>query len=91
LFEGKKKKTLVVHREGSKCPPENEVKINIDAAFNSEYNHGGVGVIIRENKGCCIAACQTIDHICMVEAYTLREGLVPSQFIGCNRIIMQSD
>jgi hypothetical protein len=33
-------------------------------AFNSEYNNGGVGVLIRDSKGSCISeACQNVDHV----------------------------
>jgi hypothetical protein len=59
-------------------PPEGIVKVNVDAAFNSDSQLGATGVVIRGDQAQFIAAsCKWITDISDVltaEAYACREG-----------------
>ena len=69
--------------------------VNVDAAFNEENGCGSVGAIIRDCSGGALAAAHSfVPHLIdapMAEAYALKEGLMLAQYIGCNRLIVQSD
>jgi ribonuclease HI len=82
-------------REGGKKPPEGFFKLNIDASFDENGGCGSTGAIIRDNSGAMIAAASSfIPHLMdapMAEAYALKEGLMLAQYIGVNRLIVQSD
>jgi hypothetical protein len=62
------------------CPPEGEVKINVDAYFCADQGRGSVGVIIRDFKGKFIAAYTKdlpfVADVMTAEAYALREELL---------------
>ena len=74
-------------------PPEGKVKVNV--TFDESVVCVSVGTIIRNSVGVAIAASHSyIPHLVdasMAEAYALKEGLMLAQFIGCNRLIVQSD
>lgn len=54
-----------------------------------------MGAIIRDYSGGALAAAHNfVPHLIdapMAEAYSLKEGLMLAQYIGCNRLIVQSD
>jgi hypothetical protein len=60
-----------------------------------DEGRGSMGDIARDSVGKFIAAsCKEIHFVAdpfMDEAYALREGLSFAQFLGCNKIIIQSD
>lgn len=82
-------------RQGWKKPPKGNVMVNVDAAFDEDMGCGGVGTIIRDCAGSMLVAAHSyIPHLVdapMAEAYALKEGLMLAQYIGCNRLIIQSD
>ena len=82
-------------KQGWKKPPEGKVMVNVDAAFNEENGCGRVGAIISDCSGGALAAAHSfVPHLIdapMAEAYALKEGLMLAQYIGCNRLIVQSD
>ena len=75
--------------------PEGKVKVNVDASFDESRGCRSVGTIIRNSMGAAIAASHSyVPHLVdapMAEAYALKEGLMLVQFIGFNRLIVQSD
>ena len=82
-------------RQGRKKPPEGKVMVNVDAAFNEDEECGSVGDIIRDCSGGALAATHSfVPHVIdapMAEAYALKEGLMLTLHIGCNRLTVQSD
>jgi len=69
--------------------------VNFDAAFNEGNGCSSVGAIIRDFSGGALAAAHNfVPHLInapMAEAYALKKGLMLAQYIGCNRLIMQSN
>ena len=80
---------------GTEETPEGKVMVNVDAAFNEDEECGSVGDIIRDCSGGALAATHSfVPHVIdapMAEAYALKEGLMLTQHIGCNRLTVQSD
>jgi hypothetical protein len=76
-------------------PPFGTVLINVDAAICSESRRMGVGVVIRDHNGQCLAACS--EYITEVtspefaEALALRRAVSFAQDEGFGRIIINSD
>ena len=69
--------------------------VNVDASYDENRGSGSTGVIIRDCSGdMIVAASRYIPHLVdapMAEAFALKDGLMLSQQIGGNRIIIQSD
>jgi len=82
-------------RQGWRKPPEEYIMLNIDASYDDDNGCGSTGAIIRDSSGGMIAATNNhIPHLVdapMAEAYALKEGLMLAQYIGGNRLIVQSD
>jgi ribonuclease HI len=80
--------------DGWKTPPEGTLLLNIDGGYKPERGDGGGG-IIRDSPGTFIAASYCyLDHVVdapIAEVHTLREGLLLAQYIGCQRLTIQSD
>ncbi|KAL6212173.1 hypothetical protein ACLB2K_017394 [Fragaria x ananassa] len=57
-----------------KCPPRGRLKVSINGSFAQEDGRGGVGVVIRDYKGFCVASlAASAFHM---EAQSLRAGLL---------------
>ena len=71
------------------------MKLNVDASFDESRGCESVGTIVRNSVGAAIAASHSyVPHLVgvpMAEAYALKEGLMLTQHIGCNRLTVQSD
>ena len=69
--------------------------VNIDVAFEEDGGCRSVGSIISDSSGGVLAAAHSfVPHLVdapMAEAYALKEGLMLAQYIGCNRLIIQSN
>jgi len=82
-------------RQGWRKPAEGYLSLNIDASFNEDMGCGSTGAIIRDSSGGLIAASNTfIPYLVdapMAEAFALKEGLMLAQYIGGNRLIVQTD
>ena len=80
---------------GMEKPPEDFLMVNVDASYDENRDSGSTGVIIRDCSGdMIVAASRYIPHLVdapMAEAFALKDGLMLSQQIGGNRIIIQSD
>jgi ribonuclease HI len=90
-----RKKPIIRSVASWNCPPEGEVKVNVDAAYSFDEGRGSAGAIIRDYKGNFIAASTKnlpfVADPMMAEAYAVQEGLLLAQKFGCNRLIIQSD
>jgi hypothetical protein len=38
------------------CPPWGRLKINVDGVFTFDKGHSGIGVVVQNDEGVCIAA-----------------------------------
>jgi ribonuclease HI len=69
--------------------------LNVDAYFHSAVCAGSTGAVIRDYKGCFLAASTTlIPHVAtasMAEALAMRDGLELVTKLGCNRVQAESD
>ena len=76
-------------------PPEEFVKINVDASFDIDSGSGGTGAIIRDHFGGFISggrwSVQHVDEAATAEAHGLRNGLLLAGMVGCNKIMVESD
>jgi ribonuclease HI len=76
-------------------PPEGMVMINVDAAIFSPTRQMGLGVVIRDHSGQCLAACsETQDEVVtpeMAEALALRRAVLFAREEGFSRVIFSSD
>ncbi|KAK3136312.1 hypothetical protein QOZ80_5BG0431460 [Eleusine coracana subsp. coracana] len=84
----------VKKEEGWRKTSEGKLMLNVDASFDADPGTGGTGAIIRDSNGVVIAASRrflahTVDAA-MAEAYALKEGLLLTQQIGANKIIIQT-
>jgi hypothetical protein len=90
-----KKKKFQSKKEVWVCPNEGSIKINVDASYDADLGTEGMGAIARDCKGKFVAACCKEIHFVadpfMAEAYALRDGLSLAQFLGGNKVIIQSD
>uniref|UniRef100_A0ACD5UC07 Uncharacterized protein n=1 Tax=Avena sativa TaxID=4498 RepID=A0ACD5UC07_AVESA len=90
-----RKKPMMRSKEAWTRPPEGVIKINVDAAYDINQGRGSLSVIAREQNGKFIFAnCKELPFVAdafMAEAFALREGLSVAQFLGCNKVIIQSD
>lgn len=71
------------------------VKLNVDAAFDSDSGSGGSRAIIRDEKRLFAAGSYSgipfIDDAGTTEARVLRDGLILANTIGCNKIMVEVD
>ena len=77
-------------RGGWVQPPRGFVKLNVDAAYDSDSLQATVGVVLRDSSGKFLAAGDCVDAL-MAEATALRFGLNLAQSFGCSRLIINSD
>ena len=71
-------------------PSAGFVKLNMDAAYDSDSLQATVGVVLRDSSGKFLAAGDCVDAL-MAEATALRFGLNLAQLFGCSRLIINSD
>ncbi|XP_024172006.1 uncharacterized protein LOC112178017 [Rosa chinensis] len=88
---GKAKRSLIKWT----CPPRGRLKINIDGSFCTETGGGGVGVVVRNFEGTCIATFARPFHFAQsdihMEAEALRAGLLIAIQQDWKEIIVESD
>ncbi|KAK9943809.1 hypothetical protein M0R45_009405 [Rubus argutus] len=76
-------------------PPSGRLKINVDGSFICEGEHGGIGVIIRDANGQCIASLsRSLTHVSsaiQAEVEACRAGLFIAINQGWDNIILESD
>ena len=63
-----------------KFPPTGRLKVNVDGSFHANTGRGGLGVVVRNDRGICIAAlAKFIPHAksaLHMEAMALRAGIL---------------
>jgi ribonuclease HI len=76
-------------------PPEGTVMINTDAAIFSSSRQMGVGVVIRNHNGECIAACsELVDAVTspeLAEALAVRRAISLAGEEGFGKVLVVSD
>ena len=76
-------------------PSAGFVKLNVDAACDSDSLQATVGVVLRDSSGKFLSAGNNVAGDCvdalMAEAIALRFGLNLAQSFGCSRLIINSD
>ena len=81
-------------RHGWTKPPEDIVKLNVDAAFNIISGSGGTGMVIRDHLGSLISCGRRrlqVEDAATAEASALRDGLLLAGEVGCNKLLVESD
>ena len=78
-----------------KKPVHGMIKINVDAAFQSETLSGASGAVARDERGDFVAAAcwflPNITDVDSVELITIRNGMFLANQIGCSRVMFESD
>lgn len=78
-----------------KKPPENILKLNVDAALDNNSRTTGFGFIIRDHNGLFVAAagmnCNGLYHPKMAEAIGIREALNWIKSLGVTKVQVESD
>ena len=78
-----------------KVPPSGRLKINIDGAFKAESGQGGIGVVVRNENGECIAALARhfpfSGSALHMEAEACRAGLLIAIYFGWVDVEIESD
>jgi hypothetical protein len=71
------------------------VKLNIGAGFLLDLGTGSTGAIIRDDRGFFLAArccgISLVSYASIAEARALRDGLLLSGQMGCNRLEVNSN
>ena len=84
-----------IRRHGWLRPPQNIVKLNIDAGFNYDSGSGSTGAILRDYTGYFLeASCSDIPFVedgATAEARGLRDGLILANDLGCNNLHVEAD
>lgn len=82
-------------RNGWSKPPEGMVKLNVDAAFNSDDLSGAVAAVIRDEAGHFVAGANERINWCadahIAETLALKFGLNLALSIGCFRVLVSGD
>lgn len=76
-------------------PPRGRLKMNIDGSFRADMEVGGIGIVIRDDRGRCKAALQrSISHVSSaihVEAEACRTGLIAAIHHGWKELTLETD
>ncbi|RCV15635.1 hypothetical protein SETIT_3G072900v2 [Setaria italica] len=76
-------------------PPAGLVCVNVDASVSSSSSSSACGVVIRDHKGMCLAACCQSFHGVTIpeiaEALALRSAANLARMEGFNKLVFQSD
>ncbi|KAL9457035.1 hypothetical protein AB3S75_006131 [Citrus x aurantiifolia] len=76
-------------------PPHGWMKINVDAATDKESQCSGLGVVIRDNQGKCMAAAikksKFTGDVSYVEAEAAEWGLYIAKEAGLKAVILETD
>jgi ribonuclease HI len=76
-------------------PPEGTVTVNVDAAIFASSRRMGMGVVIRDHNGTCLAACseqrEEVVTPEIAEALAMRRAITFARDEGFSNIIVSSD
>ncbi|XP_004292412.1 PREDICTED: putative ribonuclease H protein At1g65750-like [Fragaria vesca subsp. vesca] len=77
------------------CPPRGRLKVNIDGSFEQELGSGGVGVVVRNYEGECVATFARPFQYALsafhMEAEALRAGMLICIQQGWEDVEVESD
>ena len=94
-FMRARNKNTKIRRHGWERPPEQIIKLNVDAGFEMDSGSGSTGAILRDDMGNFLAAsCGDIPFVedaAMAEACALRNGLLLANDMGCNKLYVEGD
>ncbi|KAL6141365.1 hypothetical protein ACLB2K_059654 [Fragaria x ananassa] len=86
-FHGRKTKWV--------CPPQGRLKISVDGGFQESHKRGGIGVVVRNEHGVCMAAlAQPLEYIhiaLQVEAEAFRAGILIAIHQAWEMVEIESD
>lgn len=78
-----------------KPPPAGHFKVNVDAAVREEQDKEGLGVVIRNSEGKCVAAAMKPStfsgSVAFAEAEATKLGLEIAESAGCMPLIIETD
>lgn len=78
-----------------KKPMQNQLALNVDAAYLEESSTGACGAILRNNRGLFVAASTAklyhVADVLSAEAAALAESLKLANTVGSNSLLVQSD
>ncbi|KAL6184355.1 hypothetical protein ACLB2K_045757 [Fragaria x ananassa] len=75
-------------------PPPDVVKINIDAAWKTSNQHSGIGLVVRNHRGCSIAGASLLcshNSVVEAEADSVVKGLQIAMFLNLKNVIIEGD
>lgn len=75
-------------------PPPNVVKVNIDAAWKMSNQHSGIGLVVRNHRGCSIAGASLLcshNSVVEAEADSVVKGLQIARFLNLKNVIIEGD
>jgi ribonuclease HI len=82
-------------RHGWIKPPEDRVKVNVDASFDVNMGSGASSAIIRDHLGTVISCghwkINSVEDAATAEACALRHGLLLAGEVGCSNLLVESD
>jgi hypothetical protein len=87
LIIGEQKKRPIERKSKSwSKPPEGELKINVDVAYDADQGKAGIGAIARDANGKFISVVCKESHFVtdatIAVAYALRKGVNFAQILG---------
>ena len=77
-----------------KAPCIGMFKVNVNGALNQNCNSGGVGVIVRDDRGHiveCVNAPVKASTVCMAEVLALRKSLQVVSDLNIQEVCIESD
>ncbi|XP_024046567.1 uncharacterized protein LOC112497228 [Citrus sinensis] len=76
-------------------PPNNKVKVNVDAAVKEDRKSAGLGVVIRNHRGQVLAAAVKSmnfqGNIAIAEAYAIKWGMEVAKDLSLSSVIIETD
>ncbi|KAL6208603.1 hypothetical protein ACLB2K_019552 [Fragaria x ananassa] len=75
-------------------PPPNVVKVNIDAAWKTNNHNSGIGLVVRNYRGCSIAGASLLcshNSVAEAEADSVVKVLQIARFMNLKNVIIEGD
>ena len=94
ILELPREQAAVLPGHGWRPPEQGSVKINTDAAIDSDHHKGGAGGVARSSSGLVGAWCKPhggVTDPSIAEALALRDGVIVAKLRGFQHVIMEMD
>ncbi|KAL6188472.1 hypothetical protein ACLB2K_039864 [Fragaria x ananassa] len=75
-------------------PPPNVVKVNIDATWKTSNQRSGIGLVVRNHRGCSIAGASLLcshNFVVKAEAHSVVKGIKIVRFLNLKEVIIEGD